>query len=215
MLERKRMTPSTIIDLIKLGCGGLLIAAGSVLGTEGMFAWNAFLSGYAIFTAALAALVAEADWEPQANLVLGCWATVSPLCVGTLDVSAAALIHVIGGAVVGLLSAVELWSVRRDPPWRFQPGSASRSVLMTPVMAHADHRGPPVPIYGTWNTRRGYWPRHNPFGSGRSGAVLQARSRERSRTAGTSGVWRQPHRMRRRSAYCSAPRRGVNEQVRA
>jgi hypothetical protein len=176
-----RWTRDTIIDSIKLVCGGLLIAAAATLGLEGTLSWNALLSGYAILTAALAALVAEADWEARANLTLGVWAAVSPFCLGTADLSAVALIHVVAGSVVGLLSAMELWNARRDPPWRFQPGSASRSVHTTPqIAAHANHRGTPIPKYVSRISKHRRRRRHVSFGVSQAGYCPSSRAYSRA-----------------------------------
>ena len=82
-----------------------------------------------LLTASLAAIVAEADWEPRANLWLGTWVLAAPWTLGFSHEPEATLVHVIGGALVSMLSAAEVWFIGRSPPWRFGPGAAQRAPI--------------------------------------------------------------------------------------
>ena len=63
MLERK-WTNKTFIELTKVGCAALLVAAPWTFGFDsaGAATWNACLNGAAIAIAALAALAHSAQW---------------------------------------------------------------------------------------------------------------------------------------------------------
>jgi SPW repeat len=136
MLERT-WTRDRVLDLTKLVCGALLLASTWALEFAPLPAWNLRVCGYAILTASLAALVAEADWEPRANLWLGLWVLAAPWMLGFTQDTAAVLVHMIGGGLICMLSAVEVWSGERSPPWRFGPAAAQRATLATHAMTVA------------------------------------------------------------------------------
>ena len=64
---------------------------------------------------AIAALAAFAVWEEWLNLVVGLWALVSPWVLG-FQGTTAMTVHVIIGAAVAILAAVELWMMSQIPP---------------------------------------------------------------------------------------------------
>jgi SPW repeat len=136
MLERT-WTRDRVLDLTKLVCGALLLASTWALEFAPLPAWNLRVCGYAILTASLAALVAEADWEPRANLWLGLWLLAAPWMLGFTQDTAAVLVHMIGGGLICVLSAVEVRSGERSPPWRFGPAAAQRATLATHAMTVA------------------------------------------------------------------------------
>jgi hypothetical protein len=124
-------TRDRVLDLTKLVCGALLLASTWALQFAPLPAWNLRVCGYASLTASLAALVAEADWEPRANLWLGLWVLAAPWMLGFTQDTAAVLVHMIGGGLICMLSAVEGWSGERNPPWRFGPAAAQRATRAT------------------------------------------------------------------------------------
>jgi hypothetical protein len=126
-----------VLDLTKLICGALLLATTWALEFAPLPAWNLRVCSYASLTASLAALVAEADWEPRANLRLGLWVLAAPWILGFTQDTAAVLVHMIGGGLICMLSVVEVWSGERSPPWRFGPAAAQRTILATHVMTIA------------------------------------------------------------------------------
>jgi SPW repeat-containing protein len=136
MLERT-WTRDRVLDLTKLVCGALLLASTWALEFAPLPAWNLRVCGYAILTASLASLVAEADWEPRANLWLGLWVLAAPWMLGFTQDTAAVLVHMIGGGLICMLSAVEVWSDERSPPWHFGPAAAQRAALPTHAMTVA------------------------------------------------------------------------------
>jgi SPW repeat len=127
-------TREKVLDLIKLTCGALLFASPWLLEFAPGPTWNLRVCGYSILAASLAALVAEAEWEPRANLWLGIWVLAAPWTLGFSQDPAATLVHLVGGGVVSVLSAVEVWFGERSPPWRFGPGAALRATLSPAVM---------------------------------------------------------------------------------
>lgn len=76
-----------------------------------------------MLTVTAAALTAEADWEPHSNFCLGIWVAIAPLTLGFSQDAAAVVVHVVGGSVVSLLSAVEVWMGERNPPWQLKEGA--------------------------------------------------------------------------------------------
>jgi SPW repeat len=133
MFERSS-TRENVIDLIKLVCAAILFLSPWVLDLSRIPAWNLWVCGYAMLTASLAAIVAEADWEPRANLWLGTWVMAAPWILGFPQQSEATLVHVIGGTLISMLSAIEVWFIGRSPPWRFGPGAAQRTALPAAAM---------------------------------------------------------------------------------
>jgi hypothetical protein len=73
------------------------------------------IAGIAIVILALAALAAFAVWEEWLNLVVGLWTLVSPWVLG-FQGTAAMTVHVVIGAAVALLAAIELWIMFQNPP---------------------------------------------------------------------------------------------------
>ena len=115
------------LDSLKLTCAAALFVSPWVFAFTPVATWNLWVSGYAVLTITLAALVAEADWEPRANFWLGAWIIAAPWILGFSGDPDATFVHMAGGGMVSILSAVELWTAERNPPWRFRPGAAVRA----------------------------------------------------------------------------------------
>jgi hypothetical protein len=130
-------TREKVLALIKLICAAIMFGSPWALDLAQTPTWNLGICGYAVLTASLAALVAEADWEPRANLWLGLWVLAAPWMLGFTQDTAAVLVHMIGGGLICMLSAVEGWSGERNPPWRFGPAAAQRATLATHAMTVA------------------------------------------------------------------------------
>jgi hypothetical protein len=133
-----RWTRETVLDLIKLSCAALLFASPWVLEFPRTAVWNLWVCGYAMLTVTAAALTAEADWEPHSNFCLGIWVAIAPWMLGFSQDAVAFFIHVFGGSVISLLSAVEVWTAERNPPWHFSPAAALRARLAASATMAAD-----------------------------------------------------------------------------
>jgi hypothetical protein len=72
-------------------------------------AWNAGIIGAVIFVLSIAAIIRFAQWEEWINLVLGLWVVVSPWVLGFAAMAAAMWGHVVIGAAIVVLAALELW----------------------------------------------------------------------------------------------------------
>jgi SPW repeat len=79
-------------------------------------------SGVLVVAIASAALIAFADWEEWAMLVVGLWLTVSPWLLG-FPMAAAMKIHVGVGLLIAYLAGLELWLIHyhRDEAHDSQP----------------------------------------------------------------------------------------------
>jgi hypothetical protein len=76
---------------------------------------NANIAGIVIAVLAIAALAAFAIWEEWLNLIVGLWTLVSPWVLG-FQGTTAMTVHVIIGAAVAILAAVEIWIMSQHPP---------------------------------------------------------------------------------------------------
>jgi hypothetical protein len=167
-----RWTRETLLDLIKLSCAALLFGSAWVLEFPPTAAWNLWVCGYAMLTVTAAALTAEADWEPHSNFCLGIWVAIAPWTLGFSEDAAAALVHVFGGSVISLLSAVEVWTAERSPPWHFSPAAALRACLAPSAMMAAE-RPQPLQDLATMRERLSHR-------RGRSATMGRALQRQRS-----------------------------------
>lgn len=75
---------------------------------------NAMISGIVIAVLAIAALAAYAFWEEWLNLIVGLWVVASPWVLGFQGT--ARTTHVVIGALVVILAAIELWAMYQRPP---------------------------------------------------------------------------------------------------
>jgi hypothetical protein len=133
-----RWKKETLLDLIKLSCAALLLASPWVLEFPPAAVWNLWVCGYAMLTVTAAALTAEADWEPHSNFCLGIWVAMAPWTLGFSQDAPAVFVHVLGGSVISLLSAVKVWTAERNPPWHFSPAAALRARLASSAMMAAE-----------------------------------------------------------------------------
>jgi hypothetical protein len=126
----------TLADIANLYLGGFLSMSPNMLGFEsGPENVNAHLVGVAIIALAMAAIYARLDLEEWLNLGLGLWLVVSPWVLH-FDSGAAKDAHVIVGALVSALAAVELWLSHRKPRPRVQhtPEKWRHAIAMAIVM---------------------------------------------------------------------------------
>jgi hypothetical protein len=109
-------TNAKFCDVANLILGAVLFLSPWIFGFDtGIASQNAYISGIAIAVLAIAALAAFAVWEEWLNLVVGLWALVSPWVLG-FQGTRAMTVHVIIGAAVAILAAVELWLLSQHPP---------------------------------------------------------------------------------------------------
>ena len=146
----------SLFDLSKLVCAAALFASPWAFQFSNLAAWNLWICGYAIVVVTAAALIAEAEWEPHANFCLGAWVVAAPWMLGFTSETGATVLHLAGGSIVVALSAIELWGTQRNPPWRFQPGAASRdrpAVIAPELQVGTTHHQMPRTI-AAWESAR-------------------------------------------------------------
>src|SRR5690348_15700742 len=90
------LTNERSLHVAKLTCALLLFASSWMLSLPPVPAWMLSILGYAILTASVAALVAEADWEPRVNFALGLVLLAAPWAVGFADDAFSTTLHVAG-----------------------------------------------------------------------------------------------------------------------
>jgi len=99
-----------LCDVANLILGAILLFSPWIFGFEsGHLSQNAVISGIVIAILAIAALAAFAVWEEWLNLIVGLWVLVSPWVLGFAGNRTAMTVHVIIGALVAILAAVEIW----------------------------------------------------------------------------------------------------------
>jgi SPW repeat len=105
-----RWTKKCFIDVVKLGCAVLLTAAPWIFGLDrgNIATWNAWLNGSVIALIAVAALMSEAEWEPETTLGVGLWVALSPYIVGFMQDATATLVHALVGFAIAALAAAKL-----------------------------------------------------------------------------------------------------------
>jgi hypothetical protein len=97
-----------VCDVLNLLLGALLFVSPWIFGfAAGAETQNAIISGIIIAVLSIAALAAFAEWEEWLNLIVGLWVLVSPWILGMAGT--AMTVHVIIGAIVAIIAAVELW----------------------------------------------------------------------------------------------------------
>ena len=109
-------TNANLCDVANLIPGAVLLVSPWMFSFDaGTVSINAYVTGIVIAALAIAALAAFAVWEEWLNLVVGLWALVSPWVLG-FQGTAAMTVHVIIGAAVAILAAIELWMTSQIPP---------------------------------------------------------------------------------------------------
>jgi hypothetical protein len=109
-------TNARYCDVANFILGAVLLVSPWIFGFGGGPASdNANVAGIAIAVLALAALAEFAVWEEWLNLIVGLWTLASPWILG-FQGTTAMTVHVLIGAAVALLAAIELWMMSQNPP---------------------------------------------------------------------------------------------------
>ena len=109
-------TNAKLCDVANLILGAILFVSPWMFGFDaGRASENANIAGIAIAALAIAALAAFAIWEEWLNLIVGLWTLVSPWILG-FQGTTAMTVHVVIGAAVVILAAIELWIMYQNPP---------------------------------------------------------------------------------------------------
>jgi hypothetical protein len=105
-----------LCDVANLILGAILFFSPWMFGFDaGNASQNAHIAGLVIAVLAVAALAAFAIWEEWLNLIVGLWTLVSPWILG-FQGTTAMTVHVIIGAAVAILAAIEIWMISQTPP---------------------------------------------------------------------------------------------------
>jgi hypothetical protein len=115
----------TILDVYNLALGTFLFVAPWLFSfTSGVARAEDWTSSALVIVISGAAVLAFAEWEEWANLILGVWLLASPWALG-FGHTAAMPVHVAAGFMIALISALELWLLHYDPaPAASQDGPA-------------------------------------------------------------------------------------------
>jgi heme/copper-type cytochrome/quinol oxidase subunit 3 len=109
-------TNARYCDVANLILGAVLLVSPWIFGfAAGPASENASVAGIAIAVLAIAALAAFAVWEEWLNLIVGLWTLASPWILG-FQGTTAMTVHVLIGAAVAVLAAIELWMMSQNPP---------------------------------------------------------------------------------------------------
>src|ERR1700716_213626 len=111
---KENWTNTKLCDVANLILGAFLFVSPWIFGFDaGRATENAMIAGIVIAVLAIAALAAFAVWEEWLNLIVGLWTLVSPWVFG-FQGTTAMTVHVVIGAAVAILAAIDLWLV--SPP---------------------------------------------------------------------------------------------------
>ena len=104
-------TTETVLDAAKVIAGLGLALSPWILGFTATTAaaWNAWLAGAVIAILAIWALTAFDPWQEWVSLAAGIWTIAAPWALGFSATASAMGAHVVIGAVVAILAAIELW----------------------------------------------------------------------------------------------------------
>jgi hypothetical protein len=132
-------TNARLCDAANLILGMLLFFSPWVFGFDaGKASGNANIAGIIIAVLAIAALAEFAVWEEWLNLLVGLWTLVSPWLLG-FQGTRAMIVHVIIGAAVAVLAAIELWILSQSPP---RLTTSRRSITTrSPLRRQSGHSG--------------------------------------------------------------------------
>jgi SPW repeat len=96
-------------DVLNLILGAVLFFSPWVFSfASGAQSQNAMICGIIIAVLSIAALAAFAAWEEWLNLIVGLWVLVSPWVLSFAGTTAM-WVHVVIGAIVAVVAAIELW----------------------------------------------------------------------------------------------------------
>src|ERR1700738_3729216 len=108
-------TNAKLCDVANLILGAVLFVSPWIFGFDaGKASENANIAGIAIAALAIAALAAFAVWEEGLNLIVGLWVLVARWVLG-FQGTTAMTVHVVIGAAVAILAAIELWLLSQNP----------------------------------------------------------------------------------------------------
>jgi len=79
-----------------------------------------WMSGALLLAIAAAAVLAFAEWEEWATLILGLWVLVSPWLLGFAHTKAM-VVNIAVGLIITYMSALQLWLIHYDPARPEQP----------------------------------------------------------------------------------------------
>jgi hypothetical protein len=106
-----------LCDVANLILGAFLFFSPWIFNFDGgKLTQNATITGIVMVVLAIAALAAFAVWEEWLNLIVGLWAVVSPWVLHFQGNHTATTVHVVVGAIVAILAAVERWLTAQNPP---------------------------------------------------------------------------------------------------
>src|SRR6266446_7783899 len=109
-------TNARFCDVANLILGAILFFSPWMFGFgAGMASQNAYIAGIVVAVLAIAAIAAFAVWEEWLNLIVGLWVLVSPWVLG-FQGTTAMTVHVVIGAAVAIIAAIELWILSQNPP---------------------------------------------------------------------------------------------------
>jgi SPW repeat len=102
----------TVTNLASAAAGLLLVISPwlAAFTRDAIASGNAVLCGLLILSFTVAALLQLRDWRSWMNLVPGIWALLSPWILGFAADQLAAVIHVLVGVIVTILSSIELYT---------------------------------------------------------------------------------------------------------
>ncbi len=111
----RRWRRETILDLYNLVLATFLFLAPWLFAyAHGVARADDWISSAILVASSLAAMLAFAEWEEWASLILGLWVMASPWLLGFAHTRAMA-INVGVGLLITYLSALELWLLHYDP----------------------------------------------------------------------------------------------------
>jgi hypothetical protein len=114
----------TILDIYTLGLGAFLFVAPWLFAfTRETARADDWISSALVVAIAVAAILAFAEWEEWAGLILGLWVLGSPWLLGFQHARAMA-VNVAVGLMIAFMSALELWLLHYDPATRDGSGPA-------------------------------------------------------------------------------------------
>ena len=110
-----RWRRETILDIYTLMLGACLFLTPWLFGYGREVARaDVWTSGVLLVATSLATVLAFAEWEEWATMILGLWVAASPWLLGFAHAKALPITVFIGGAIA-FMSALELWLIHYDP----------------------------------------------------------------------------------------------------
>ncbi|WP_071000394.1 SPW repeat protein [Methylobacterium sp. C1] len=116
-----KQNPNRPLEWTNLLLGGCLACAALAMGGLPAAAWDAGTVGVLIACCSAAALARYGAWAEWTNIGLGCWAVAAPFVLGFGAVQAPMWAHVILGACVVGIAAVQLVSASKATVGRNRP----------------------------------------------------------------------------------------------